>query len=613
MAPPAGVDCTPRRSRLPLTTRANATYPPRTTSPKVIRRKDSFVHSRADSSEGLPSPHDSIYEADYFSMSDESTQLESWPMKTLAERSPPAMLSAKKKENISLSPLASPMAEDDSIIYGRGTVLDTIAEANTSAGTVQNLSRTKSMDDILFVSSTGIPDRSSSLVQSTRRKRSFSVNDSLLFSTSYYEAVINIERATRTPLGIHEIYAEPKTPIQDPPERPSTPPGMPSWTAHQSPPQTRLVSSTHMDRFRQLLGFHSSPGDSAASISNPYTIQRSRSQSASARAFPRFRPPRSVYGGLTQHPFNRAPIAKADQSTNPRLAMRSTTPVVSGYSRPSCGRARGQVLGREVRFTPSTAAQSEEHHFPLESDDACPDPQQNNMGHLSSLLIAAPPNPPKQRDCPHRTRLNQKHPGNQYTRTLPYVLPSLPFEPVTPPAPTRHLSLIRTRPNGVDHNTPFEFDFGLDSPMHRNLMDYSPSPLLQNSPTSRQRLIAQFPAPPSSGASLDPQSRPQSGHISRCWRCQLNNLADRYIGMAARVLKETRNVLCLVCCGYDCDDTSTVRGSEFGSSARLIESPARMATSAPIYPSWQDLHGSPLTACTGSRISVLHSTPGVVF
>jgi hypothetical protein len=391
---------------------------------------------------------------------------------------------------------------------------------------------------------------------------------------------------------------------------------MPHWTAHQiPPPPTRPVASTHIGNFQRFLGLYSSRTTSPAGITNPYTIHRSQS-APPGRAFPRFRPPRSVYGGLDQHPFNRAPFAKAGQSDNLPSALRPATPVGS-----SSRVASRQTPGREVRFTPSTTAQSDEHHIPQDTNRAPITPERNNAGSARPLTPGTinSPTPPKQNQCPHRTRqipvqplhFTRRQPGNQYIRTLPYVLPSLPFDSVTSPPPLQHLSLVRSRRNVVDPSAPFEFDFNLNPStptsqfMSGSLMDPSPFPSPQTSPTSRQHLIEQFPIPPSSRPSLEPQPP------RKCWRCKISNLAEMSMGMAAKLLRETRNVLCLVCCGYDCDDTSTARGSAFGSSARLVESPARTATSAPIYPSWQDLHG--VGVYGGTRRDVLNSTPVVGF
>jgi hypothetical protein len=76
-----------------------------------------------------------------------------------------------------------------------------------------------------------------------RRCKSFSADDLVFIKRSYHEACTMIERTTGVSLQVYDIYAEPRTPVVPPIERPTTPPGMPSWTeAHSnSPPGTTGV------------------------------------------------------------------------------------------------------------------------------------------------------------------------------------------------------------------------------------------------------------------------------------------------------------------------------------------------------------------------------------
>ena len=84
---------------------------------------------------------------------------------------------------------------DEEFRYGRGTVLDTIAEKHSN-GTIRSLARPRSADNVCNIPF--LAHRDSFIVtKSPRRKHSFSVDDVQLINRSYHEMC-------------HEIYASPK-------------------------------------------------------------------------------------------------------------------------------------------------------------------------------------------------------------------------------------------------------------------------------------------------------------------------------------------------------------------------------------------------------------------
>ena len=150
-----------------------------------VRHKSPFIR-HIDSSEDCPSPHDSIYEAYHITNSDESSnQIEqSIPMVHLfTTDTQPA-----NNENLQSPP-------DAEFRYGRGTVLDTITEKN-STGTIRSLAYPRSADNVHNIPFLAHRD-SYVVTKRPRRKQAFSMDDIQLIKKSYHEVC-------------HEIYASPK-------------------------------------------------------------------------------------------------------------------------------------------------------------------------------------------------------------------------------------------------------------------------------------------------------------------------------------------------------------------------------------------------------------------
>ncbi|KAL3426731.1 hypothetical protein PVAG01_00240 [Phlyctema vagabunda] len=248
--------------------------------PVIPQRRKSTLSKRraADSSELSPSPHSSIFEAYRISpgTSEENER-------SVAERKTERRATRSTPE------------EELPFRYGRGTMLETIIEKKSNM-TLSTLARTRSTDDL----SSLMNMQQQRDVARLRRKQSFSVDDLILVNRSY-----NATGTAPTASDAAEIYAQPKMPLQAPPDRPSTPPGMPSWTAAQvlrtraAPDIPQRLSS----RLQRFFGVQE--------------VQRQArppmQRGPDGRRIPRYRPPSSVYGNIDDHPFTTAMMAKPQQ------------------------------------------------------------------------------------------------------------------------------------------------------------------------------------------------------------------------------------------------------------------------------------------------------------
>jgi hypothetical protein len=205
---------------------------------KRIRRKSSLI---IGSSEDIPSSHESIFHAERFSStSSEDKGSGSWPKITLSPIITPiaSVNIIGNNENIG-NQLLAPTIGSTPILYGHGTALTTIVEQKSTTTTCTRVSsiNPRSTPEIsLAISSTQnlLGYRNSSDLPSTvtllspRRRKSFSADDLVFIKCSYHEACAMTERGTGDSFPIHDIYAEPRTPILPPIERPATSLGMPS-------------------------------------------------------------------------------------------------------------------------------------------------------------------------------------------------------------------------------------------------------------------------------------------------------------------------------------------------------------------------------------------------
>lgn len=519
---------------------------PPTTPPKQIRRKSSFIR-RVDSSEESPSPHGSIFEALYQSTtnSDESGNVDSWPTRHFPIfNQPAAHLSGTREndENTRQQPAATNTvaANDSQFLYGRGTVLETITE-RTSLGSIRILARAKSADDLHIVP---LKDSQSIFTRGKRpqRKKSLSLDDLNLIKDSCQQDTALEERESQTSLAIHEIYAQPKTPIKEPPGRPQTPPGMPSWTEHQlRPPQLRQGRRTSIG-LRQLFCIGSSKAEPPREQCPP-NGRRSVSAPVGGRAprIARYRPPKSAYSRIDQHPFNSAPVAVVD-------------PFLQHIS------ARPTGKRKSVRFTPSTAARDSEAVC-LQGRVASPAPPTSHpIAQLEPITpiqstSSRPATPPRRRECPHRKGQRTAFKRLKHSSS---TIPGIDYQAILSSPLTRdasHASLPRLPPpspimsSGWSGRSVNNWDFGI--------MDTEPiSGAASNSSTTHLMtgaLLAPSPSPARGSSHPDEFALPHSTKNSECWRCKLETLGDKL----AKLRKKSSGCFWVVCCGFDPDEEGT--------------------------------------------------------
>lgn len=249
---------------------------------KKVRRKSSFVR-RLDSSEDLPSSHDSIFIAEYLSpynSEDSVYKTENW------EKIEPSIPLSPRLEfpslNLPSSSSSSSQNNDENgnarlsigitpILYGHGTPLTTIIEQKSSNPTLrgEEESTTSATHSLVRPRSASDLTASSTPNSSLRLQRTSAIGGSPLrnlhFSTSgiirrleslsdnsveaiklswppgYDPQRASFRRKSSLDGGsdscptspISQVYAQPLRPLQPPIDRPATPDGMPSWTAAQ--------------------------------------------------------------------------------------------------------------------------------------------------------------------------------------------------------------------------------------------------------------------------------------------------------------------------------------------------------------------------------------------
>lgn len=517
----------------------NPLMPPSSNIPsKQIRRKSSFV-VRVDSSEDIPSPHDSIFEALYTPGHDEDETTDKFD--TIPLNTPVALedfILGENDENIRQDNVEHDSIEEAEFLYGRGTVLDTIAEQK-SYGTLRTQGTVETgleMPNFPFVRHRD----SFALTQlPSRRRQAFSHDDIDLLQESYHEACAMIERETQKPLVVHELYAQPMSPIHEPIGRPETPDGMPSWTASQSPappranqPQAQPVSTT-THRLRRLL--HITPKPKPTTI-----VNRSVSDPIRGRQAPRFRPPRSVYGNIEQHPFLNVPKARV---VSRFVAVESPKP--SSMRGKNKNKIRS-TLG--VRFTHSaTARDSEMNNLRTameRSSTSAPHPIEPFQDHAAAPRIV-------DIRCSHakgraaaaakQLQVQSHNHGSTDPPSFEYVVQ--PPTTITPTSIDR--SPIATSPTQDRPLTPFSFAPSSYNPVMESNILRTPSI------SSTAHLMSG--GLPNSTSQIDVTSRntievaQEKINVIECWKCKLSRFGHKFDHFKRRSV----DVLSFVCCGHD--------------------------------------------------------------
>ncbi|KAI9046746.1 hypothetical protein LZ554_009484 [Drepanopeziza brunnea f. sp. 'monogermtubi'] len=526
-------------SRTPLWPRSVTPTSPINNS---LRRKGSFL--RHDSSEEIPSSHDSIFEA--YCLSGSEGSFHKAELIDIPGRIPRLIL--RNDEN-SRATSPSSVADTISFRYGNGTVLDTITEQKSVATLRSKNTKTKSAD-----ASPNVPfltHRDSFIISKTpRRMVSFSLDDIELIKQSYHDACTKIEKEAFQPLLLEHIYAEPKTPIHAPPDRLPTPEGMPSWTEAQKRPipPRRRPQPVKQNIFRKFLGMPGFPKKTSSQ-------ERDRTVSAPVRGrtAPRFRPPKSVYGPIDQHPFFSAPLARIDE---PQPVSASGTHDPTSAIKPKSKRLRKE---HKVRFATSATAQDSEFNIlqaAVESTaDVAPHPSQPFQSTITELSNKEP--------CTHRktsggsTRLRKPVPGHllgaEYTLVplppspeLPRgVQPYLRPYPIGSPIDLTPICRVLPEPTTNSQLTQNELDSlcVLDSHLARSFSISSTSHLMSGALDAPSSPPLMIPLPTSHES---PELKKEQAW---CWRCSLQSA----LGKLDQWWLKSAGCMCFVCCGFDTD------------------------------------------------------------
>lgn len=531
-------------------------------SAKKVSRKPSFAR-RLDSSESIPSSHDSIFAAEYVSphvSEDGGYKIEKWQVigssirpSAIEEQMPP-LLGNDENSDIGLP------VGNTRIIYGHGTALTTIIEQKSSSATmrtistpspVRTLTRPRSMSDLSSSSASASirkqppkngPVRGEfSISGMIHRLASFSDEDVGAIKLSWPEGY---DPNANKPKGVtkssmdgspsemqetafRQIYAQPLSPIQPPIERPATPPGMPSWTAAQQQRRSHDVPTTTTRtgsfqrataRVQRFFGYEpvsragnrASRSTSGHGICGTWDMAPSRRRRVSVpniavSAAPRFRPPRSGHGvtALELHPFARAEVRSTTSRTEETTTMRriSSAPAVSGGSR-SSRRSSEPVPARPVK---PKGKRKPGQRVRFTSSTAAVTVGSHTQAAGSALerrraVVLKP--------CRHRS----------------IKTPSLPPQKNTQSPVTGETSMPQTLPQAPPAGS---LDNNPDHPPTLPLL-----PAVSDQPT---RVTGQSPEP-----SLKPRK-------VECWKCQMRSA----LAQVNEVLASCTMLCCWHCCGID--------------------------------------------------------------
>ncbi|KAE8441642.1 hypothetical protein EG329_004609 [Mollisiaceae sp. DMI_Dod_QoI] len=533
--------------------------------PKRVRRKSSFVR-RPDSSEEYPSPHDSIYEAVYISATNSDSSGNRIELIDIPpRRSVTAPLkTVRNDENRKVSDIRPlPSIDEIEFRYGYGTPLETITEQK-SYTTIRTASRPKSADDVPYIPFLGHRD-SFRLARSPRRKASFSLDDIVLVQKSYHEACATIEQQIFK-LPISEVYAEPKTPVRAPPERPPTPDGMPSWTAAQNNQPRVTPTAPVQNALQRFFGLAVSGITLSSHVRPPNTDPQDRAASfpARGRTAPRFRPPRSTYGPIDRHPFANAPVAQVKADSQDDLMQTTGSGSTPAPARPR--RAKGKKKLQRVRFTPSATARDSEMlslQAAIESTSTLAINPLAPMPSMDASPIVTEPRTQTQ-GCPHHRQGHNMHQSPatyaEAQRMTPIDgqllqtsenLPRSP-DPVAVFAPTATHD-VANPPNSIGSFAQAEMStaslFMGDSDRSRVTSFSSTAYLISGGLRSPSRSTLQ---PAETSRRTGPELKEPF-----CWKCAAGKAGT----MIGKWWKSSASCLCFVCCGFDIEDDMSMHYS----------------------------------------------------
>ncbi|KAE9365890.1 hypothetical protein N431DRAFT_495713 [Stipitochalara longipes BDJ] len=532
---------------------------------QVRRRKSSFV-LRGDSSEDCPSSHDSIFEAYCFSAANSEESGHKIDSNSTSPQQHGSSGGANEHSRVDenhkqlIAPAGTLSVPDVEFRYGWGTILETITEQKSS-NTMRTLAGTRSADDSPKFPFLKHCD-SFEVSKSPRRKQSFSVNDLNLAQQNYHEACAMIERETRKPLPVHEIYAQPKDPIHPPICRPPTPPGMPSWTAAQNVPRSARGSNNTSGTQNRLQRIFNLPASGSSSPSHIPT--RSVSAPLPNRIAPRFRPPRSVYGPIDRHPFATAPIAKVIQMSpsEPIPALTSSGIRIETRLPKLTGKRK---LGKRVRFTPSATARDSEMVSLQTAITTTSSAAMHPLApvHITSDVAHAIPTP----FCPHRkgrqSALKLLRNSINYDSTTAPLGEYLLLSDQSPPRSSSTLALQRLTPILLSTDstllpTPRQAS---SSTAHSTLFDSQQLSRATSFSSAAHLMTGAHGSPSPTPSSLSRNDlSATSAKTPWCWKCSI----EKGVHKIDYWWMQSAGCMCMLCFGVDADDDMSIYRSSSG-------------------------------------------------
>lgn len=541
-------------------------------SMKNVKRKNSLVFN-SNSSDDYPSSHASIYEAVRISANSSEDNGPKIELITVPpRRGDSTSRSQENDENFRDRRAEFKIQSDNSgFSYGRGTALETITEQKSFA-TMRTMTRSRSVEDLSSSSFLRYQD-SFSLSNSLRRKKSLSMDDLELINRSYHEACAMIERKTTVLSPTDQIYAQPNNPVKAPLQRPGTPPEILSWTSAQSLATPNQENRERMMTQNWLQRQFGLPSDIQTRNSRSAHGSKSRVpiniNSAQGDVAPRFKPPRSTYFPLNQHPFFH--VSTPNTICNPEIS--NTTPILndSGTHVRNSGPGNPKKLQR-VRFNPPTAMR--------ESGTASPD--------VSNMVVGSTVTSFNSSSCKKKPTIPKRGFRSGKNRQVEIQCPHIKSrwenpktlksgENISGSNRNHNLSSLSNRRSFFNlhpvRNTPTsQTSISMDS-VNRSS---NPSWARASSFSSTIPLVT---GPPITSDTDNSGTLPLEVGNKICWKCKVEHFFDR----VGRLWMRAMRCLCFVCCVFEIDENHNHKTSpHLASTESGLSTPIR--TSSNIHP-----------------------------
>jgi hypothetical protein len=351
---------------------------------------------------------------------------------------------------------------------------------------------------------------------------------------------------------------------------------MPSWTASQNlPPRVRASNNEPVgqSRLQRFLNIPASGITHSSRVPAPSSISRGRTVSAPVvgRIAPRFRPPRSAYGPIDQHPFVNAPVAKVAETPSPAPPATPTSSATQTGTRLPKPTGK-RKLGQRVRFTPSATARDSEM---VSLQAAITSTSASAVHPLDPIqpTLHATLGPPRQPHCPHRK--GRREALKIFNISLNHDSRSSPineYSPVPVLSAPRQGSMLFLQNS---HPLPLPTDLGSVASSRHNSLNAADSGVVDSVPSCSTSFSSTIHlmngASRSSSPGLGSESCQASNrsHINNetpqrepwCWKCTVGKgfaKIDQWWAQSA-------SCLCIICCGLDIDDDLSLSHGNGGS------------------------------------------------